>query len=139
MNDENLKPAKKGEVRNPNGRPKGSKNRATIARQILGMSATMPKEVFDRIKKIYPSVADTMTVEEVATLTLITRAIMNGDHRAYKAVMDSAYGQPKQVIETDDITNKQKDPSEMTDEELDAELSRLDYEDVEEFTDDDDE
>ena len=36
-NDENLKPATKGEVRNPNGRPKGSKNRATVARQYLDL------------------------------------------------------------------------------------------------------
>jgi hypothetical protein len=34
-NDENLKPAQKGEVRNPNGRPKGSLNRSTIARKWL--------------------------------------------------------------------------------------------------------
>jgi hypothetical protein len=32
-NDENLIPPKPGEVRNPNGRPKGSKNRSTIARK----------------------------------------------------------------------------------------------------------
>ena len=31
----NLKPARKGEVRNPNGRPPGSKNWASIAREML--------------------------------------------------------------------------------------------------------
>jgi hypothetical protein len=36
-NEQNLiPPPQKGEVRNPNGRPKGSKNRSTIARKWLG-------------------------------------------------------------------------------------------------------
>jgi hypothetical protein len=35
-NEQNLiPPPQKGEVRNPNGRPKGSKNRSTIARKWL--------------------------------------------------------------------------------------------------------
>lgn len=34
-NNENLIPAKKGEVRNPNGRPKGSKNLATHIQNML--------------------------------------------------------------------------------------------------------
>ena len=34
-NDENLIPAKKGEVRNPNGRPKGSKNTTTLIREAI--------------------------------------------------------------------------------------------------------
>jgi hypothetical protein len=34
-NPENIIPPQHGEVRNPNGRPKGSKNRSTIARKWL--------------------------------------------------------------------------------------------------------
>ena len=35
-NEENLRPAwKPGESGNPNGRPKGSKNRSTIAKRLL--------------------------------------------------------------------------------------------------------
>ena len=33
-NEQNLIPAKKGEVRNPNGRPKGTKNLKTIMREL---------------------------------------------------------------------------------------------------------
>jgi len=35
MNRENLIPARKGEIRNPGGKPKGTKNRSTIVRQWL--------------------------------------------------------------------------------------------------------
>ncbi|GAB3284432.1 hypothetical protein GCM10027347_61400 [Larkinella harenae] len=34
-NSQNLKPAKKGEVRNPNGRPKGTLNGATLAKKVI--------------------------------------------------------------------------------------------------------
>ena len=34
-NEENLIPYKKGQSGNPNGRPKGSKNRSTIAKKWL--------------------------------------------------------------------------------------------------------
>jgi len=34
-NDYNLRPAKKGEVRNPNGRPKGAKNKSTQLKRLL--------------------------------------------------------------------------------------------------------
>ena len=34
-NDYNLRPAKKGEVRNPNGRPKGAKNKTTQLKRLL--------------------------------------------------------------------------------------------------------
>ena len=36
--EDNLIPAKKGEVRNPKGRPVGSRNRSTIVKQWLEMT-----------------------------------------------------------------------------------------------------
>ena len=34
-NEHNLRPAQPGEVRNPSGRPKGSRNRSTIVCELL--------------------------------------------------------------------------------------------------------
>jgi hypothetical protein len=89
-NEENLIPAQKGEVRNPNGRPKGSKNRSTIARQWL--------EVNQNLKNPLTGETETMSQEDLMTLALIKKA-REGDVAAYKALMDSGYGAPVQQIE----------------------------------------
>jgi hypothetical protein len=89
-NKENLIPAKKGEVRNPNGRPKGAKNRSTIARQWL--------EVNQSLKNPLTGEQETMSQEDLMTLALIKKA-REGDVAAYKALMDSGYGAPLQQVE----------------------------------------
>lgn len=89
-NEENLIPAQKGEVRNPNGRPKGSKNRSTIAKKWL--------EVNQSLKNPLTNETETMSQEDLMTLALIKKA-REGDVNAYKALMDSGYGAPVQQIE----------------------------------------
>jgi len=89
-NEENLIPAQKGEVRNPNGRPKGSRNRSTIARQWL--------EVNQSLKNPLTGEQETMSQEDLMTLALIKKA-REGDVTAYKALMDSGYGAPLQQVE----------------------------------------
>ena len=93
-NEENLIPAKKGEVRNPNGRPKGAKNRSTIARKWL--------EVNQSLKNPLTGESETMSQEDLMTLALIKKA-REGDVTAYKALMDSGYGAPLQQIEQTNI------------------------------------
>jgi hypothetical protein len=39
-NNQNLKPVQPGEVRNPKGKPKGTRNRSTIAKEVLEILAT---------------------------------------------------------------------------------------------------
>ena len=80
----------KGESGNPNGRPKGSKNRSTIARRWL--------EVNQNLKNPLTGENETMSQEDLATLALIKKA-REGDVYAYKALMDSAYGSPVQQID----------------------------------------
>jgi hypothetical protein len=80
----------KGESGNPAGRPKGSKNRSTIARQWL--------EVNQSLKNPLTGEQETMSQEDLMTLALIKKA-REGDVSAYKALMDSGYGQPLQQIE----------------------------------------
>lgn len=80
----------KGESGNPNGRPKGSKNRSTIARRWL--------EVNQSLKNPLTGEQETMSQEDLMTLALIKKA-REGDVNAYKALMDSGYGAPVQQIE----------------------------------------
>lgn len=81
------------------GRPIGSKSRSTIARKILEMSSLLNDDMFERLKQTFPDIEQRMTAEEIATLAILGKAISNGDFNAYKAIMDSAYGAPKQEIE----------------------------------------
>jgi hypothetical protein len=101
----------KGESGNPNGRPKGSKNRSTIARQWL--------EVNQNLKNPLTGANETMSQEDLITLALIKKA-RDGDVNAYKALMDSGYGAPVQQIEQQQTT---VDLSELTTEEIKAFLS----------------
>lgn len=80
----------KGESGNPNGRPKGSLNRSTIARKWL--------EVNQSLKNPLTGENETMSQEDLMTLALIKKA-REGDVNAYKALMDSGYGAPVQQIE----------------------------------------
>ena len=85
-----LKPFGKGESGNPNGRPKGAKNRSTIARYWL--------EVNQNLKNPLTGESETMSQEDLMTLALIKKA-REGDVNAYKALMDSGYGAPIQQVE----------------------------------------
>jgi hypothetical protein len=105
-NEENLIPVQLGEVRNPNGRPKGAKNRSTIARKWL--------EVNQSLKNPLTGENETMSQEDLMTLALIKKA-RDGDTNAYKALMDSGYGAPVQQIEQ---TNTEIDLSNLTTDEL---------------------
>jgi len=80
----------KGESGNPAGRPKGSRNRSTIAKHWL--------EVNQSLKNPLTGVEETMSQEDLMTLALIKKA-REGDVSAYKALMDSGYGSPVQQID----------------------------------------
>lgn len=91
--EDNLKPAwGKGISGNPNGRPKGSRNRSTILKELL--------DINDQETKMHQA--------------QINKAIQ-GDTNAYKAVLDSAYGSPVQQIEQ---TNTEIDLSGLTTEDI---------------------
>jgi hypothetical protein len=81
---------KKGESGNPAGRPKGSKNRSTIARQWL--------ETTQKAKNPITGVEEILTQEDLGTLAMVKK-MREGDVSAYKELMNSAYGAPLQQIE----------------------------------------
>ena len=90
-NKENLnEPWKKGQSGNPNGRPKGSLNRSTIVKKWLQASEDAKNPINGN--------QETMSQEDIITLALIKKA-RKGDTQAYKALMDSGYGAPKQEVE----------------------------------------
>ena len=81
---------KSGESGNPTGRPKGSLNRKTIARIYL---AYLQEEV-----NPLTGIKELLSNEDMITLALIYKT-KKGDVKAYKALMDSAYGAVKQNVE----------------------------------------
>jgi hypothetical protein len=93
-NNENLIPPKKGEVRNPKGKPKGTLNRATIAKKWLKAMESAVNPITGKDERL--------TQSDIITLAQIKKA-RKGDTHAYKALMDSGFGLPKQEIEQ---TNK---------------------------------
>jgi hypothetical protein len=82
-----------------NGHPKGVKNRSTIAKMVLAIDVKLPDEAFEKLRTIYPEIKQNMTAEEMMTLIQVSNAITKGDTNAYKAIMDSCYGAPKQDVE----------------------------------------
>lgn len=88
----NLIPIKKGERRNPNGRPVGQKNYATLYREAL-------------LKLAKSSGKDVDQLEVDMLVNAFTRAHA-GDYRFYKDILDRTHGtalQKTSISVTDDI------------------------------------
>lgn len=90
----NLQMFKKGEVSNPNGRPKGSKNKSTIARKWLELHEKAVNEI--------TGIEEVLSQEDLMTLAMIKRA-KKGDVKAYKELMNSAFGEDKNINHTGNI------------------------------------
>jgi len=82
---------KEGESGNPNGRPKGVKNRSTILKKWLEIKTTF--------KNPETKQDEDGTVEDKIALALITKAI-KGDVSAIKEIQDSVYGKNPDVVHT---------------------------------------
>ena len=80
---ENIIPPVKGERRNPNGRPKGSKNRATELKKLVAL--------FTNIKYPGRDKAIKGTYERAINAALISKAL-SGDVQAIKEINDTLYG-----------------------------------------------
>ena len=95
-NPENIEQHKfqPGESGNPNGRPKGARNRSTLVREWL--------EVKQKEKNPITGQTEELEQQDLMTLALIKKA-RDGDVHAYKELMDSAHGKIEQKT---DITSK---------------------------------
>lgn len=97
-NQENIESHKfqKGQSGNPAGRPRGSRNRSTIMRELLEMAAI--ESVADNQKTIMGDNFKPDTVVEQLVAVLVMKAL-NGDVAACKELMDSAYGKVTDKVE----------------------------------------
>ena len=89
-NEKNLIPFEKGESGNPNGRPKGSRNRATIVRQWLEINRETINPLTGKKEK--------MEIQDEMVLKQIEKSL-EGDTAAFKELMDSAHGKAVQSFE----------------------------------------
>lgn len=94
--NKHLQPFKEGDEWNGNkeGRPVGSKNRSTIARKWLEVELDEVNPLTGEVEKL--SLEDIITLQQIKQAKGIT---LESAAPAYKNIMDSAYGAPKQETE----------------------------------------
>ena len=90
MSKEDLIPFKKGQSGNPAGRPKGSKNRSTIIREMLDMMVQVKD---DNGVEVWQS------NEYRMVQAIITKAIEKQDVAAFNSIMDNVYGKLKDTVD----------------------------------------
>ena len=84
----------KGKTGNPNGRPKGTRNRSTIVKEWL--EATY--------KKVNPITGqnETLQIQDHLVISLIGKAL-KGDVQAFRELFDSGHGKVSELL---DVTSK---------------------------------
>jgi hypothetical protein len=109
----NSKPFPKGVSGNPNGRPKGLRNRSTIVREWLEATESMKNPITGQSEKL--------AQYDIITLALIQKA-RKGDVQAFKELMDSSFGKiPDKLL----AENKNTFQSDLTQEESRKIINRL--------------
>jgi hypothetical protein len=109
----NSKPFPKGVSGNPNGRPKGLRNRSTIVREWLEATESMKNPITGQSEKL--------TQYDIITLALIQKA-RKGDVQAFKELMDSSFGKiPDKLL----AENKNTFQSDLTQEESRKIINKL--------------
>ena len=89
-NEQNLTPFKKGEVANPNGRPKGVPNSKTRLLRLLELVQVKTNPITGEKEEF--------TVAEQLDLMVLQKAF-KGDLRAYQEILDRLEGRAKQTSE----------------------------------------
>ena len=95
-NPENIIPPKFGEVRNPKGKPIGTKNRSTILKKWIKVRVKITDEANPLLKDV------SGTVEDQVILALIQKAL-KGDVNAIKEINDTLYGK---ISDKTEVTGK---------------------------------
>jgi hypothetical protein len=80
------------------GRPLGSKNRSTIAREILATTVHMPDKIYNELVKVFPQMPKITSAENAISVVQAYKAITGAvlpSKFGYELLMDSGYGKPK--------------------------------------------
>ena len=111
-NEQNLIPAKKGEIRNPKGRGH-ARGRATIVKEWL--------MVEQKFKNPLTGQEEILSQADIMTLAVINKA-RKGDVIAFRELMDSGYGKNQEIVKNEISVFK---PLELTQEQIDAYIDKL--------------
>lgn len=95
----NLRPVQKGEIRNPKGKPKGTRDRATIVQEVMNTLIQVADPSNPQLRK-------KVTLYEAAMMGQFKSAI-NGNTAAWKEIQDTLHG--KQT-EKQEITGAEGQP-----------------------------
>lgn len=87
--NDNLIPAKKGEVRNPKGKPKGTKNFKTIIEEFLTVETDAMNPMSGKLEKL--------SVGQQVVIALLAKA-KKGDVPAIKELLDRIDGKAEQKL-----------------------------------------
>lgn len=85
----------KGEILNPNGRPKGSRNKAKLASEVIELSfnSVFKKHPnYQQLIEAFPNILDIATIEEVIYLIQAHKAIFKEDTNAAHFIINRARG-----------------------------------------------
>lgn len=85
---------------NRNGRPKGSLNRKTMAREVLQTIAVYPDEAYEKAQQLFPGISREMSIHKMKLFVQAWKAIVNGDTTAARFLSDEAFGKQAQEEET---------------------------------------
>ncbi len=96
MNDDNILPyrIKKGEVRSPNGRPKGAKSVKTILNEFL--------EIKKKVRMPFSLEEKRLTYKQIIIMRLIGKAL-DGDLNAIREIIDRIEGQSEQNLNLNEV------------------------------------
>jgi len=89
MNEQNLKPFKKGQSGNPKGKPKGTVSITTHLKRLMNKKISVPE---------LTGSDDKLTVKELIALRLIKDAI-DGKHHAQNIILERLEGKVTQKVE----------------------------------------
>lgn len=100
MNNSNIKQHefKPGTSGNPSGRPAGIPDRRLVSK-ILQMEVDLSNvSTFDQLRELIPELPSSGPVEIFMIATMIAKAL-DGDVKAFEAIMNRAYGRPISTVE----------------------------------------
>jgi hypothetical protein len=100
-NNENLKPAQKGEIRNPNGRPRKFvselKSQGYKLSEVNDAIQVLMSMTIDELKDVYENKQATVLEKTVASA--IKKSIEKGSLYSIETLLTRVYGKPKEQLD----------------------------------------